>query len=412
MSSELPRQHAVLHREHVLAERARDVDTFVGAGAVQLAHGAEVVADDALRQWVHREAEPTAVGDDPLGRRHRPARHRSRSPARRPAPVRRAADRAGSIGDEAPAHRTPTPTRKSPDNATESGAFERRGGVTSLFMAVVGQRVLISGMGGEIGSRVASLLENEPWVESLEGIDGDPPRRRLRRDRLPPYRSRRPRPHRRRRDQVRSARPRAPRGLGAALAGQPRSGPAAHRRRGHVDPRRRGRMPVAGVDRRAQRHRDLRTGARLGHAGPTNRHGSTRRPASGRCSPGSSARPTTIGERIGVAVGALRFAPVIGPHVPSPLGRYLRMPAVPFSAPRRPTVRGRPGDRRGGRVRRRRADPARRTGQRRRSRRDHRVPRHPPRPSCAGAVARSRLGHRPRVSPTSAAPRSPTTCSS
>ena len=33
-----------------------------------------------------------------------------------------------------------------------------------------------------------------------------------------------------------------------------------------------------------------------------------------------------------MAVGALRFAPVIGPHVPSPLGRYLRMPAVPFSA--------------------------------------------------------------------------------
>ena len=32
-----------------------------------------------------------------------------------------------------------------------------------------------------------------------------------------------------------------------------------------------------------------------------------------------------------MAVGALRLAPVIGPHVPSPLGRYLRMPAVPFS---------------------------------------------------------------------------------
>ena len=40
------------------------------------------------------------------------------------------ADRAGWIGDEAPAAAT-TPTRKSPDNATESGADERRGGVTS-----------------------------------------------------------------------------------------------------------------------------------------------------------------------------------------------------------------------------------------------------------------------------------------
>ena len=45
--------------------------------------------------------------------------------------------------------------------------------ISSGGMAVVGQRVLISGMGGELGSRVASLLENEPWVESLEGIDGD-----------------------------------------------------------------------------------------------------------------------------------------------------------------------------------------------------------------------------------------------
>src|SRR6266508_4457605 len=43
-----------------------------------------------------------------------------------------------------------------------------------------GQRVLVSGMGGEIGSRVATLLEAEPWVGALMGIDNDPPRRRLR----------------------------------------------------------------------------------------------------------------------------------------------------------------------------------------------------------------------------------------
>ena len=35
-------------------------------------------------------------------------------------------------------------------------------------------------MGGELGSLVASLLEQEPWVGSLCGIDVDPPRRRLR----------------------------------------------------------------------------------------------------------------------------------------------------------------------------------------------------------------------------------------
>ena len=39
----------------------------------------------------------------------------------------------------------------------------------------------------------------------------------------------------------------------------------------------------------------------------------------------------SVGERIGVTVSALRLAPVLGPHVPSPLGRILRQPVVPFS---------------------------------------------------------------------------------
>ena len=38
-----------------------------------------------------------------------------------------------------------------------------------------------------------------------------------------------------------------------------------------------------------------------------------------------------VGERVGVAVSTLRLAPVLGPHVPSPLGRVLRQPVVPFS---------------------------------------------------------------------------------
>jgi len=38
-----------------------------------------------------------------------------------------------------------------------------------------------------------------------------------------------------------------------------------------------------------------------------------------------------VGQRIGVPVSALRLAPVLGPHVPSPLGRVLRQPVVPFS---------------------------------------------------------------------------------
>jgi UDP-glucose 4-epimerase len=38
-----------------------------------------------------------------------------------------------------------------------------------------------------------------------------------------------------------------------------------------------------------------------------------------------------VGRRVGIAVGKLRLAPVLGKHVPSPLGRLLRQPVVPFS---------------------------------------------------------------------------------
>lgn len=38
-----------------------------------------------------------------------------------------------------------------------------------------------------------------------------------------------------------------------------------------------------------------------------------------------------IGTRIGVSVGSLRLATVLGPHVPSAVGRLLRLPAVPYS---------------------------------------------------------------------------------
>ena len=38
-----------------------------------------------------------------------------------------------------------------------------------------------------------------------------------------------------------------------------------------------------------------------------------------------------VGRRVGIAVGKLRLAPVLGKHVPSPLGRLLRQPLVPYS---------------------------------------------------------------------------------
>ena len=42
-------------------------------------------------------------------------------------------------------------------------------------------RLLITGMGGELGTRVAQLLETNREVDEIAGLDVDPPRRRLRR---------------------------------------------------------------------------------------------------------------------------------------------------------------------------------------------------------------------------------------
>jgi len=41
-------------------------------------------------------------------------------------------------------------------------------------------RVLVTGMGGELGTRVAQLLEPRPEVDEIAGFDFMPPRRRLR----------------------------------------------------------------------------------------------------------------------------------------------------------------------------------------------------------------------------------------
>lgn len=47
--------------------------------------------------------------------------------------------------------------------------------------AVSGQRVLVTGSGGELGSLVTSMIEEQPWAGDILGVDADPPRRRLHR---------------------------------------------------------------------------------------------------------------------------------------------------------------------------------------------------------------------------------------
>lgn len=193
-----------------------------------------------------------------------------------------------------------------------------------------GQRVLVSGMGGELGSLVASLLEAEPWVGSILGIDVDPPRRRLRRSEfhlIDP--TDRPRivdvvtefdPHVLIHVAVWEPDARA----GAANAKRLTNAAATSIISAAAEcPSLQAIVVRSGIEIYGRGRGSL---TRPDEDSPT-------RPTSeyGRMVADIEATAHVVGERVGVAVSALRLAPVLGPHVPSPLGRVLRQPIVPFS---------------------------------------------------------------------------------
>jgi UDP-glucose 4-epimerase len=196
---------------------------------------------------------------------------------------------------------------------------------------MAGQRVLVSGMGSELGSLVASMLEAEPWVGPLQGIDVDPPRRRLRKAEF--YHID-PADHARVIDTVTRfdphvlvhiavwepdarARPRAARRLtddaAISILGAAADCPSLE----HVIVR-------SGTEIYGRRRGALTRPDEDAPIAPTTQYG--------QMVADIEATAQAIGKRVGVAIGALRFASIIGRHVPSPLGRMLRQPAVPFSA--------------------------------------------------------------------------------
>ena len=193
-----------------------------------------------------------------------------------------------------------------------------------------GQRVLVSGMGSELGSLVASLLESEPWVGALEGIDVDPPRRRLRKamfHRIDPG-------HRDRVvDVVTKFNPHV---LVHVAVWEPdaRVNTATARR---LTEDAATSILGAAAECPALRHVVVRSAAEIYGRG----RGALTRPDEdapcrpttdfGRMAAQIEATAHAVGSRIGVTIGAVRLASVLGPHVPSPLGRLLRLPAVPFS---------------------------------------------------------------------------------
>src|SRR3954466_7867054 len=193
-----------------------------------------------------------------------------------------------------------------------------------------GQRVLVSGMGGELGSLVASLLEGEAWVGPILGIDVDPPRRRLRRSEFHLIE-----PSNRERivDVVTRFDPHVLLHL-AVWEPDARAGTTLAKRLTSEAC-----TSILGAAAEAPSLESIivRSGIEIYGRG----RGSPARPdedspvsptsAYGRMLADVESVANAVGDRVGVAVGALRLAPVLGPHLPSPLGRVLRQPAGPVS---------------------------------------------------------------------------------
>ncbi len=190
--------------------------------------------------------------------------------------------------------------------------------------------MLVTGMGGDLGSRVAAYLEQEDWVGDLLGIDADPPRRRLQRAN---FHLASTSEHERIVQLVTDYDPHVVIHLSIwepFSRASPKQAKALTQQAATT-------FLGAIAECRSLESIVVRSGIEVyGRA-----RGAPTRPDESAdinptCDFGRSLAEIEhtagdIGRRIGVPVGAVRLGGVIGPHVPSPLGRLLRMPVVPFS---------------------------------------------------------------------------------
>jgi len=191
-------------------------------------------------------------------------------------------------------------------------------------------RILVTGMGGQLGSLVASELERQPWVERIVGIDLDPPRRRLSQA---TFHLVEPADLVRTSAVVKELDPHVIVHLGVW---EPDARVNARLAEHHT---RLAAESVFSAGRRAPslRHVVLRSGIEVyGRGGdrpdrpdentplaPTSQYGRMLMHLEHAADRSFNGTP--------VKVTSLRLAPVIGPHIPSPLGRLLRLPFVPFN---------------------------------------------------------------------------------
>ena len=192
-------------------------------------------------------------------------------------------------------------------------------------------RVLVTGMGGELGTRVAQLLEQRAWATEIVGVDFVPPRRRLRRAE---FRRIDPRDRDKLVEFVGEAAPHVIAHFGVYEPSS-RMTPESAAERTEL-------ATIAALSAAARagslEYVVVRSGLEV--------YGIRSRSVSVPDEDAMPAPRTAYGESLleveaiaaglrvqhGVGVCALRYAPVLGSHVPSPLGRLLRLPAVPVPA--------------------------------------------------------------------------------
>ena len=193
-----------------------------------------------------------------------------------------------------------------------------------------GKRVLVTGMGSQLGSLVASELENESWVTDIVGFDIDPPRRRLDRSR---FHMIHPTDVVSRAAVVKEFNPHVIVHLGVwepDARANPKQAELLTQQSAES---------LFTVAKRAPalEHIVIRSGVEVygrgGDRPKTPDEATKMRPTSqyGRMLMylEHAADRAFNGTRIGIT--SLRLAPVVGPHIPSPLGRLLRLPFVPFN---------------------------------------------------------------------------------
>ncbi|GIU86265.1 MAG: hypothetical protein KatS3mg009_0780 [Acidimicrobiia bacterium] len=192
-------------------------------------------------------------------------------------------------------------------------------------------RILVTGMGGEIGTRVAQYLEERAWADEIVGVDFVPPRRRLRRAE---FRRIDPRDRDRLVGFVEDYAPQVVAHFGVYEPAS-RMSPASAAERTEL-------CTVAALSAAVRGGRleyvVVRSGLEV--YGPRSYHATVPdeyvmpAPASpyGASLLEVEVAAARLRRRHGIPVAALRYAPVVGSHVPSPLGRLLRLPVVPVPA--------------------------------------------------------------------------------